>query len=156
MNPDTHLTPDQIDDHLIGDLSRSAAEHLAFCDHCQTLVTEAEAPLATFNAVSLAWAERRSATLPVPTPAQARPPHRLAWASLGTAATAAIALAVALPLLHHAPAATPQPVTIASTSSDEIASDNAMLAAVDQALNAPIERPASIRHDHTPANLLQQ
>jgi hypothetical protein len=60
-----HLTNDQIDDQLIGVLEPAAAEHLASCTGCTTRVAAAAEPIAGFVAVTNAWSERRSATLPL-------------------------------------------------------------------------------------------
>ena len=64
-SPD-HLTDDQIDDLLIGDLAPEPAAHLAACDLCIARVAQASEPLASFDSVSLAWSQRRSSTLPLP------------------------------------------------------------------------------------------
>lgn len=151
-NAEFHLTDDQIDDYLIGDLAADAAEHLEGCDPCLIRVAAAEAPLASFRAVSLAWSERRSATLPLQASVDAQPSwaRRLAW---GAAAVAAIAVGVALPAARHtsgqnvavaAPAPAVQVVAAATESSDEqIAKDNQMLKAIDRELDASVESPAA-------------
>ena len=68
-----HLTPDQVDDHLIGDLAPAPAAHLAACSLCAERVALARSPLSSFQQVSTAWSERRSATLPIPVLDQQRP-----------------------------------------------------------------------------------
>lgn len=177
----THLTEEQIDELLMGSLSSGEAaqmrEHIAGCEACAAQLAEIEAPLANFNAVTLAWSERRSATMPV-RPAPRRTAARFgmgfAWGSIAAAAL----LAAVIPILRHeqnvrvqqaynktatqpAPAATTAqspaaPVNSASTQNDsadaavpenaqEIASDNRMLALVDEELNAPIPTPGSRR-----------
>lgn len=60
-----HLSNDQIDDQLIGVLETAAAAHLAACADCTARVAAAAEPIAGFVAVSNAWSERRSATLPL-------------------------------------------------------------------------------------------
>lgn len=157
------LSADQLDDHLVGDLAPAAAAHLAACPLCQARLAEAEAPLASFRDVSLAWAERRSATLPLrPDTAPARPAvQRFAWAS---AVVAVAALAVALPLTRHHDAAQPSAETVAAvghtgiTSSssvaatpEQIARDNEMLEAIDQALDAP--SPSAAEYGLTAASV---
>ena len=150
----SHLTEAQIDDHLIGDLAPEAVSHLNSCTACQARVAELEQPLADFRAVSLAWAERRSATMaPLPA-APARPNHGLAWASLATAATAALAVGIVIPALRHTTSAAPsvtvaalnypgQTLAASSTSTpEEIARDNQMLDAIDRALDGPVVAPA--------------
>jgi hypothetical protein len=99
-----HLSEDQIDDLLIGDLdalAAPAAAHLDACLHCQSRVAAAKAPIASFKAVSLSWSERRSATLPpVAQPAVAVSVwHRYArWASV---ATAILLVGIAVPMAKH-------------------------------------------------------
>lgn len=158
----THLTPDQIDDQLLGDLAPAAAAHLAECAFCQAAVAEAEAPMASFRQVSLAWAERRSATMPVPAPSADRRPasRHLAWGALGAAA-AAVAIATIVPHAY----APDKPVASAggtqqslpSTVSDptQIASDNQMLAAIDDALNAPVRPVGLTNRSHSNRNTLR-
>jgi hypothetical protein len=60
-----HLSNDQIDDQLIGVLEPAVAEHLLRCAECTSRVAAAAAPIAGFMAVTNAWSERRSATLPL-------------------------------------------------------------------------------------------
>jgi hypothetical protein len=61
-----HLTDEQIDAELLGDLGEQPAEHLAACAECTERVTQAAVPLASFRATTMAWSERRSATMPMP------------------------------------------------------------------------------------------
>jgi len=100
----THLTDEQIDDLLIGSLEAAEAaqmrEHAAGCEACTAKLAELEAPISSFNAVTLAWSERRSATLPVRPAAKhagARWSMGLAWGSLAAAAL----LAAVIPVLRH-------------------------------------------------------
>jgi len=100
LNSSTHLSEDQIDDLLIGYLATEPAAHLATCEPCQLRVSEAKAPIANFKAVSLAWSERRSATLPsqlsrAKTPSWHRP---AAWAAT---ATAVLLVGIAVPMAKH-------------------------------------------------------
>jgi anti-sigma factor RsiW len=99
-----HLTDEQIDELLMGSLEAGEAtrmrEHAAGCEACAAQLVELEAPLESFKAVTLAWSERRSATLPVhPAPRRvaARWAMGLAWGSLAAAAL----LAAVIPVLHH-------------------------------------------------------
>jgi anti-sigma factor RsiW len=172
----THLTEEQIDDLLIGSLEPAEAvqmrEHAAGCEACAARLSELEAPIASFKAVTLAWSERRSATLPVRPAAKRAGPRwslGLAWGSLAAAAL----LAAVIPVLRHeqnvrvqqayqaiqrtdktATSAAAQPANPASAQNDsastavpenaqEIAADNRMLAMVDEELNAPIALPGS-------------
>jgi len=174
----THLTDEQIDDLLIGSLEAAEAaqmrEHAAGCEACTARLAELEAPIASFNAVTVAWSERRSATLPVRPAAKrvgARWSMGLAWGSLAAAAL----LAAVIPVLRHeqnvrvqeayqnatkiqgagkTATAAALPANSISTQEDsastavpensqEIATDNRMLAMVDEELNAPITAPGS-------------
>ena len=91
-----HLTADQIDDHLIGDLAAAPAAHLAACSLCTDRVAAVANPIASFQHVATAWSERRSATLPIPVPTQQQPlwQRHTAWAS------ACLTLAVGVALIN--------------------------------------------------------
>jgi hypothetical protein len=98
---DTHLTEDQIDDALIGDLNAASAAHLKACANCSARLAAAEMPLASFKSVSLAWSERHSATMPAVTPLRPRMGARgrlMAWSA---ALSVMIAAGVAVPVLLH-------------------------------------------------------
>jgi hypothetical protein len=101
-----HLTDEQIDELLMGSLELGEAtgmrEHAVGCVACAAKLAELEAPIAGFKAVTLAWSERRSATLPVrPVSRRAGAGARwgmgLAWGSLAAAAL----LAAVIPVLRH-------------------------------------------------------
>lgn len=143
-----HLTEGQIDDALLGDLAAEASGHLAACALCQRQLIEARVPLESFKAVTLAWGERRSATMPVSL--QERMLHdasgsrRRAW---GTAAVAVLAVMVALPFgMRHemgvreqgsaqVTAQTAQPLQT-EASSEQIDSDNQMLYEIETELSS--------------------
>jgi hypothetical protein len=173
----THLSDEQIDELLMGSLESAQAvglrSHAAACEACAAKLAQLEAPIASFKAVTLAWSERRSATLPVrPAARRARWVIGVAWGSLAAAAL----LAAVIPVLRHeqnvrveqayrnaiktqgSQAATSasaplQPANSAAAQNDsatdvpentqEIASDNQLLAMVDEELNAPIVAPGS-------------
>jgi hypothetical protein len=137
-----HLTEDQMDDHLIGDLGAAPAAHLAACSLCMARVAQADAPLASFRAVTLAWSERQSATAPMPTVAAARSvwERRLAW-SLAVATCAVVGLAHAN---HRASVSAPAPQPVLSQeavapSADQLSSDNRLLNSIDRELSASNE-----------------
>jgi hypothetical protein len=109
-----HLTADQIDDHLIGDLAPAPAAHLAACDLCAERVATAASPLADFHSVSTAWSERRSATLPIPVAA----PQRPVWQRYTSWATASLTLAFGMAFINASHqfslrTVTPQPIPTA-------------------------------------------
>jgi hypothetical protein len=142
-----HLTPAQIDDHLIGDLAPAPAAHLAACTLCAERVAAARSPIASFQQVSTAWSERRSATLPIPVPAQQAPvwQRHMAWAT----ATLSMALGFAFINATHQFSIlnTSQPAPIASTSAKSIPVQHPILTPKSHALTetaslAPSPRPA--------------
>jgi len=99
-----HLTPDELESCLIGDAAPASAAHLASCASCAAELAELEAPLASFRAVTLAWSERRSSTLPLDNLAAARRRAASGWrqrVALSAGLAAVLAAAVAIPVLHH-------------------------------------------------------
>jgi len=105
MTNAVHLTEDQIDDALMGDLAAEAKSHLEGCTACAERLAEAEMPLASFKAVSTAWSERRSATLPAVVPQRAGLGSRLGargrLAGWSAALSAGLAVAIAVPVMLH-------------------------------------------------------
>ncbi len=90
----THLTLQQIEDCLIGDLAAAPAAHLNRCSHCAERVQSARSPLESFQLVATAWSERHSATLPIP----AAPPRRALWQRYAPWVTACLTLSVGIAL----------------------------------------------------------
>ena len=154
-----HLSNDQIDDALLGDMAPEADRHLAACELCAARLAEARMPIDSFRTVTLAWSERRSATLPLQEFKMSAGPLRSAavkrqpiWAS---AVAVLLALAVAVPVLRHetrlngdessqVPVAVSTPVADQSASDDQISRDNQMLSAIDRDLAASTESPAAL------------
>jgi hypothetical protein len=166
-----HLTPDQIDDHLIGDLAAAPAAHLAACALCTTRVAAAASPLASFQQVSTAWSERRSATLPLPVPA----PRQPLWQRHMAMATACLSMAMGIAVVnanHQFQLQTAEPQPTATTLTQQaiaqlqpipkasaltetasiaptgraahIAADNHMLRAVNASFDPFAESPAAL------------
>jgi len=145
-----HLTEDQLDDQLMGDLAAAPAEHLATCALCTQRVAEAGAPLASFGAVSLAWAERVSATSEMPVVATPSTvwERRLGWSM----ALASCAVVMAITGANHgfagfnAQAASPaMSQSVASApSSERVSSDNQMLKTIDFELADSSESSATL------------
>jgi len=146
-----HLSEDQIDDMLIGDLAPEPAAHLKQCTECQTRLEAAEAPMASFAAVSMAWSERHSATAPVTLlqAANSAGQRRANWVA---AATAMLLLAVSIPL------------TMRDNRTQVVASDTSMQTpakpvVVQQASNsagqAQVQSAAIVHHEHPAAQLAQ-
>jgi hypothetical protein len=173
---EVHLTDDQFDDHLIGDLAPAAAAHLSVCTLCAGRAAQANTLFSDFNAVSLEWSERRSATAPMPA-FSAQPvlwQRRLIWAS----AVACFAVGLGMTNATHTrfftqqastePAATeraiaaPQTIHTAPPSMAQLAEDNRMLSAIDREMDNSGDSPAALGLEpvsahatHSPASLLQ-
>jgi hypothetical protein len=169
-----HLSLDQIDDHLIGDLAAAPTAHLAACSLCASRVAAAAAPFASFQRVTTAWGDRHSATLPVPIVSRQRPlwQRHLGWA------TACLSLAVGIALTNTSQGwfalgtREPQPATqqaaqqvstqqvseqqvseqqvseaasfAPSPHAAQISADNQMLHDIDTALDTSAETPAAL------------
>jgi hypothetical protein len=166
-----HLTVDQIDDQLIGDLAPAPAAHLAACSLCAERVSTAASPIADFQNVSTAWSERRSATLPIPVPSPQRPlwQRHTAWATARLTLAFGIAfinsshqfslLTVAPPparsvvasqtvapriLASQAPALA-EPASLAATPrTTQVSADNHMLRAIDASFDPTADSPAAL------------
>ena len=157
-----HLNEDELESVLIGDAAPESTAHLAACEPCKAALAELEAPLAGFRAVTLAWSERRSATMPLRDLEAAQSRAAAAWRqrfALSAGLAAVLAIGVALPVLHYEAtqsdaarnqhsAQTAATTETASASSEEslqqIARDNQMLRAIDQELNSSVESPAAL------------
>jgi hypothetical protein len=169
-----HLTADQVDDQLIGDLAAAPAAHLAACSLCADRVATAASPMADFQNVSTAWSERRSATLPIPVPTQQRPvwQRHMAWA------TASLSLAFGIAFLNAShqfslQTSRPQPASVQSAAAQpnavlqstvspkalalteaasiapapratQISADNHMLRAIDASFDPSADSPAAL------------
>ncbi len=174
MTNAVHLTEDQLDDALIGDRAAEAREHLQGCTACAERLAAAKMPLASFKAVSTAWSERRSATMPAVVPQRARPGARGRLAGWSAVLSATLALAIALPVMLHqgrgpavegahgsgqltqaAQAEAPvQPDAVAHSTQaasapeagadEQISQDNAMLRDVSRELNASSQSPTAL------------
>ena len=153
-----HLSPDQIDDHLIGCLSAEAAAHLAACPLCARRAAAAAAPIASFRSITTTWSDRYSATLPIP----AVPPQRPVWQRHLGWATACLTVAVGIALttasqgwLAFGPSDPPpatlqtsqqgasQQITTNSPHVDQVSADNQMLQDIDSALDSSAETPSA-------------
>ena len=157
LTPDQHhLTPDQLDDHLIGDLDPTAAAHLAACALCANRAAAAASPIASFQQVSTAWSERRSATLPIPVATAQRPvwQRHMAWATASLSLAFGVAFINAshqfssLTTYHAAPAtaAVQQPAAslAAAPQPNQIADDNHLLQAINASLDPSTDSTANL------------
>jgi hypothetical protein len=158
-----HLNEDELESVLIGDAAPEHTAHLAACEPCKAALAELEAPLAGFRAVTLAWSERRSATMPLRDLQAAQSRAAVAGRkrfALSAGLAAALAIGVAVPVLHYEAthtdaaqslpsaqaAATTETASAASEESpqQQIARDNQMLRAIDQELSSSVESPAAL------------
>lgn len=152
-----HLSEDELESVLIGDAAPESADHLAACEPCRAALAEMEAPLAGFRAVTLAWGERRSATMPLRDLDAAQRRAASGWRqrfALSTSLAVALAVGVAIPVLRHTMpvetgrsqvAATDAAVSASAASpDDQISRDNLMLKAIDQELDSRAESPVSL------------
>ncbi len=179
-----HLSEDEFDDQLIGYLADSTSAHLAACDLCSDRLAEASSFITSFQDVTAAWSERRSATLPIPKLPQRTPlwQRRAGW--ITASLTIAVGLTVAgsgnrveLKANNDRPVqvqpshllALPTPDLSASAvvkttpPEAQISADNQMLKDVDNELDASADSPAALGLDSennhsnwTPATLSVQ
>jgi hypothetical protein len=140
-----HLSEEAMNDVLIGLGSPESNAHLAACPACRNQMQEFQSDMRLFNQTSLAWSETRSATMPLPAPAQK---SRIGiFAPVGLALAAALLVAIGLLAWNHNPRST-QNFAAAPTPSQQdyegqIAADNELMRSVDMALNAGEESPIS-------------
>jgi hypothetical protein len=165
----SHLSDSQIDDQLIGDLAAEPAAHLASCPVCIGRVAAAASPLDSFQSVTMAWSERRSATLPIPDFTQHQPfwQRHMAWATVCFVFAIGIALTNAghqvvtrmaelqpmqqdstqAPTQQTAPSSAVLTETASATGAPQEAqtfADNQMLKAIDDDLDTSADNPATL------------
>lgn len=156
-----HLNEDQVNEAMIGCLSAESEGHLDACALCQERLAMARLPIENFKALTLAWSERRSATMPVPAHvsllASLNHRRRLAW---GSAVVALLVVTIATPIeLRHAQrreaddAAQAHSVSALGatgvvsgqqSTEEQIARDNQLLNEIDRELNSSHENPADL------------
>lgn len=163
-----HLSEEQIDEQLMDGLSGEAASHLAECALCSGRVAEVGTPIAHFCEVSGAWAERRSATMPMPSVQGGAVvwQRRVGWAMTACALVVGISFtaserkvemlrvstqslqsveteSVATAQVEVAPAAVARGAEDASAA-ERYSGDNMMLKTIDSELDASVETPAAM------------
>ncbi len=153
-----HLSEDDLGEILMGIATTQVSAHTAACLRCaerlQSLRVTFDSSVLPFNHASLAWSQAKANTLTRDLTAY----HPRPVLTLAAAWSYAAALAVAASLLltgglhHHSlaleAASQPAPATdSAFTRQQEIAGDNAMLAAIDSELYRPIAIPAALYED---------
>ena len=150
-----HLSEDDLDEVLLGIATPVSTAHLAGCELCAdrftAFQTELRSQMDAFNQASMAWSEARSNTISRDV-AHHKATSRLTLPKLWSAAAAmvlaaTIGLHVTLDRRAVAPeASNSSTIQTASASLDaihpehdqaEIATDNAMLAAIDSEIGTP-------------------
>lgn len=145
----SHLSEDELDAVLLGIASPAASAHLAECGPCTdrfaTFQTALQAQLSAFNEASLAWSEARSNTISRDIRRHKSTP-RLTLPAVWSAASALI---LAMTFVVHAglqrTTGSHDATSLFSSSEAvhpehdqyELASDNAMLAAIDSETGTP-------------------
>jgi hypothetical protein len=125
----SHLSDEQLAEHLAGQPSQASEDHLAVCAACHAEIDNMRASLRVFNQASLEWADHQPRTY---RPAPSWRPA-MVWAALCVAVFSVVLLAG---LLRH-----PQQVrTAASSGADnntaELKQDNDLLSAIDKELDS--------------------
>ncbi len=142
-----HLSDDDLDDLLLGTASAACTAHAAACELCAQRLQSFRAGIATFNQASIAWSQARSNTL-----SRDLSTHRpQPWLTLAAARSYAAALLVVAAVMltagiHHRALATSasQARVGHALGSDELASDNALLDAIDSEIYRPVPVPAGL------------
>jgi hypothetical protein len=151
-----HLSEEALNDALIGMSTAATEAHLADCESCRARVDGFQFDLALGAQTSLDWSRQRAAAMDthvVPVPRL-----RLERLAFGSSLAALLLVAAATPLLWHHDrrvntTAQPEQATAVQPEESEskIAEDNALLAAVDAAVNPAEDSPLSeLRFTSTP------
>lgn len=148
----SHLSEDELDEVLLGIASPEVSAHLADCPPCTerftTFRTELQAQMSAFNQASLAWSEARSNTISRDLRQHKATPRLTLPAVWSGVAALVLAVTFALHTSFQHTAGSLQTANSTATLSTpeavhpehdqhELASDNAMLAAIDSELGTP-------------------
>lgn len=109
-----HLSQKQIDRWLIGDRTAEVESHLNCCQVCAAEIGRMNESLALFGSAVRSWGEQQMGT---PRVSDFRAPA-FAWGRIGLA-FAALSLVVAMPMLHHRPAARQLNAVVSPAIDDE-------------------------------------
>ena len=153
-----HLTDAELSQLLDGDQPGAVAEaHLGICDVCREELQMVQSSLASFRALSTAWAEMEA---PRRVPAPARWLRGLQLQTSWGAGLAATAITGLLAFWLGAPGQQPgqhglyaratQPVPVVPTKT-ELAADNVLLSSIDQELSEPGSPEVSAEQLHVNA-----
>jgi len=148
----SHLSEDELDEVLLGIAAPEVSAHLAVCAPCTRRLTifqtELQAQISAFNQASLAWSEARSNTISRDIRNHKATPRLTLPAVWSGAAALVLAATFALHTsFQHAAGSLDAANSAATLSSPdavhpehdqhELASDNAMLAAIDSEMGTP-------------------
>ena len=157
MTPaECHLTPEEMDELLMGMAAPELRAHCALCVQCGTRVANLSESIAFYNHASLAWAEARSNTFTRDLSGHRFTRRVTASAARSMAATLILGLVASLsagthfwPALVAGSALQAAPAVRAfapDALAQQIARDNAMLEAIDAELTEPESSPAALLH----------
>lgn len=134
---DRYLSDEEFGDALAGRYSSDVWSHLSTCDRCRTELDRLGDSLRGMNTLGLKWSERRAEELRL-SPAAGICRRYLARPIWGVPATFALALMMFLSLqwIHNNPDVTHRHEL--TPSAETVAADNALMARIDQEMNAPI------------------
>ena len=136
MNSLPHLSEAEIDSVLIGAPAVETTTHLSQCGHCRQRVAEARVPITRFQAVTLSWSERQSATLPL----RSSPARVMTWkrhTALAATATTALLIGLAIPLTKSELQVAPEAAGHRAGSSTATVSATALSTAIKQRSAVP-------------------
>jgi hypothetical protein len=151
----SHLSEDDLDEILLGIASPESSAHLAACSVCErrftAFQTQLKEQMAAFNQASMAWSEARSNTISRDLASHKATPRLTLPAVWSAAAAMMLAATLALHVsldrrssaLEASNSAASQTISASSNAihpehdQSELASDNAMLAAIDSEMGTP-------------------
>ena len=125
----SHLTDEQLAEHLAGRSSQTGEDHLAACAACRAELESMRASLRVFNQASLEWADRQP-RMYRPAPSW-RP--AMVWAALCAAVLSVVLLAG---FLRHQQQIRMAASPGADNNTAELKQDNDLLSAIDKELDS--------------------
>lgn len=147
-----HLSEEDIDNAIVGELPGDVRAHLATCDRCRSQVEAFHSSLQLFNQSSLSWTEAKAARIAGITPSHASSHMKLAFAlacSMALLLLAALTITGGLhrwPGVYQAGRSLPAPVSAStaatqdSPSKTEVAQDNELMQAIANEMR-PVSSP---------------
>lgn len=142
-----HLSPEALDDLLIGLGTPESQAHLVSCPDCDRRVSEFHVAMGDFNRASLGWAEARP-RLGQQAASRLRA-LRIAASPWSWVLAVAVLFAVVLPIFLHRSLTFNNTAVSTSEQGDsdaQIAQDNDLLRSVNVVLNEGEESPIAVYH----------